>query len=168
MSSNIGKGEVEEKNHPKFYNPMKQKNIYDHRRRRSASNYIEKLKKAVEVSNKKDVNLMRSELDELIFSIYDKLGYFDSLKGIEKRKDPLQRRLQKGARIADPVGKYICPVCKKIGFLFSPNMDERKIDLYMFHILWEEKEVQMCHIGESKRDRILVLSRPSEGILTLR
>ena len=145
----------------------KKPHIYAHRRRKRAHSHVEKLKKIVEVSSIKDAEQLQSKLDDLMFRIYEKLGYFDSLKGVEKRRDPLQRALKKGSRLADPVAYYICPKCRRKGYLFSPNLDEAKVDLYALHILWNEQQMQVCHIGKCRRNLILVRSPPFEGILTL-
>lgn len=151
----------------KYYTPMKKKHMDAYRRRNSASNYVKKLENIIEVSSKKDVKRLLSKLDYLMAGIYEKLGYFDSLKGVEKRRDPLQRALKKGSRLADPVAYYICPKCRRKGYLFSPNLDEAKVDLYALHILWNEQQMQVCHIGKCRRNLILVRSPPFEGILTL-
>jgi hypothetical protein len=145
----------------------KKPHIYAYRRRKRANSYFEKLEKIVDVSSIKDVKQLESKLEDLQFRIYAKLGVFDSLKGEETRKDPLQRALKKGSRIADPVAYYICPKCRRKGYLFSPNLDEDKVDLYALHILWNEQQMQVCHIGKCRRNLILVRSPPSEGILTL-
>jgi hypothetical protein len=72
------------------------------------------------------------------------------------------------SRLADPIARYICRVCGKPGYLFSPNIDEGKVDLYILHLLWKEREVKVCHIKKTKRNQILVLTPPTEGIWTLR
>jgi len=145
----------------------KKKHIYAYRRRNRASRYIEKLGKIVEESSTKDAKKIEGEVNDLWWKIQDKLGFWEDFnQKYELEGDELDRKIKTGeSKLADPVAYYICPRCGKKGYLFSPNLDDYKLDLYMLHIVWDEKRGEFCHLGRTKTDQILILTPPIEGIL---
>ena len=149
---------------------VKKKHIYAYRRRKRANKYIQKLDDIIEISSTKDLKRLMNKINDLWWKIQERLGFFDDFKAWrEVRKSNVEKKIEKGeSRLAVAAALYICPSCRRKGYLFSPNLDGEKLDLYFIHILWEEKEARFCHIGKTKRRQILILSQPEEGILTLR
>ena len=150
--------------------PVKKKHIYAYRRRKRARKHIDELDKIIDVSSTKDLKRLLTPVDDLGWKIRVKLGWFDDLKRDETtRKTTLEKKIESGeSRLAVAAAQYICPICRRGGYLFSPDLDRQKLDLYVLHILWEEQEARFCHLTKTKRDQILILDRPQEGILTLR
>ena len=148
----------------------KKKHIYAYRRRKRACKHIDELDKIIEASSIKDLKRLLTLVDDLGWKIREKLGWFDNLKRDETtRKTTLEKKIESGeSRLAVAAAKYICPSCGRKGYLCSPDLDRQKLDLYFLHILWEKNEVHTCHIGKTKRNQILILDRPREGILSLR
>jgi hypothetical protein len=149
---------------------LKKKHIYAYRRRKRAHKYIQKLDEIVEESSTRDLKRIMNRINDLWWKIREKLGFFDDFKPWrEIRKSKLEKRIESGeSRFAVAAAQYICPSCSKKGYLCSPNLNGEKLDLHVLHILWDEKEVHICHIGKAKRNQILILDRPKEGILTMR
>jgi len=145
----------------------KKKHIYAYRRRKRAFKYIEKLGKIIGKSSTKDIKLFENKINDLWWEIQEKLGFFENFsQRHELRGSAIDKKIKSGeSRLADPLAYYICPKCGKPGYLFSPNLDGSKLDLYMLHILWSEKKVEFCHLGKTKINQILVLTPPIEGIL---
>jgi len=153
----------------------KKEHIYAYRRRERASRYVQKLDKIVQESSKKDVEQLMDQINDLWWTMQDKVGFFEnflsqggefSQRG-ELRESVLDKKIRMGeSKLADTVAYYICSKCGKLGYLFSPDLDGRKLDLYMLHILWPEKQIEFCHLGKTKSHQILVLTPPTEGILT--
>ena len=149
--------------------PVKKKHIYAYRRRKRARTHIDKLDKIIDVSSTKDLKRLLTPVDALGWKIRVRLGWFDDLKRDETtRKTRLEKKIESGeSRLAEAAAQYICPVCQRKGYLCSPDLDREKVDLYVLHILWEEQGVHICHLGKTKRNQILIVDRPREGILTL-
>lgn len=150
--------------------PQKKKHIYAYRRRKRAHKYVQKLDEIIEKSSTKDLKRLESKINDLWWKIQGKLGIFDDLvPSRELRKSKLEKKIESGeSRLAVATAQYICPSCGKRGYLFSPALDRQKLDLYVLHIFWKEKEVHICPITKTKRNQILISERPREGILTLR
>lgn len=149
---------------------VKKKHIYAYRRRKRAEKYIQKLDQIIQESSTKDLKRLMNKINDLWWKIQEKLGFFDDFKPWrEIRKSKLEKKIESGeSRLAVAAAQYICPSCSRKGYLFAPNLNGEKLDLHVLHILWKEKEVHICHIGKTKRNQILILNPPKEGILTLR
>lgn len=147
----------------------KKKHIYAYRRRKRARKHIDELDKIIEASSIKDLKRLLTPVDDLGWKIRVRLGWFDDLERDETtRKSTLEQKIEKGeSRFAVAAAQYICPICRKPGYLFSPDLDRQKLELYALHIFWKEKEVHFCRITKTKRNQILISQRPREGILSL-
>jgi len=149
----------------------KKEHIYAYRRRKTATLCIQKLNKIVEVSSNKDVERLIDGISNLWWAMEEKLGWFDGIpeRG-ERLEPPLDKRVRMGLiRDVNPIARYICPVCRRPGFLFSPNLDlqGRDFDRYILHIEWPEKKTEFCHVPTVKTNLILISAVPAEGILTM-
>jgi len=150
--------------------PAKKKHIYAYRRRKRAKKYLQKLDKIIDESSTKDLKKIRDKINDLWWKIQENLGFFDDFSPWrEFRKSKLEKKIEKGeVRFGVAAAQYVCPVCSKKGYLYSPDLEREKLDLYVLHIFWKEKEAEICHIGKTKRKQILIETLPKEGILTLR
>ena len=148
--------------------PVKKKHIYDYRRRKRALNYIRKLGKIIEESSTKDLKKLLDEVNALYWNIQGKLGFWEGFnQKYELEGDELDKKIKTGeSELVDPIAYYICRKCGRKGYLFSPNIDEHEHDLYILHIIWDEKKAEFCYLGKTKTDQILILTPPIEGILT--
>jgi len=145
----------------------KKKHIYAYRRRNRANKYIEKIGKIVKESGPKDIKKIMDRINDLWWEMQEKLGFWTNFdQKYELNGDRIDRKIKTGeSRLADPIAYYICPKCERKGYLFSPNLDEDKLDLYMLHIILDEKKAEFCHLGKTKINQILILTPPIEGIL---
>jgi hypothetical protein len=112
----------------------KKEHIYAYRRRKTATLCVEKLNKIVQESSKKDVKRLMDKVNELWWAMAEKLGWLDNIpKGGERSETALDKKIKMGLiKDVNPVARYICPVCGKPGYLFSPNLDleGREFDRY--------------------------------------
>jgi hypothetical protein len=150
---------------------QKKPHIYAYRRRRVAKNIVEKLAKIIEESNNKDALKLERSVNELWWKIQEKLGAYDDIPIRGERKETYTDKKIKSSLTVDtqPIGQYVCPVCKKPGFLFSPNMDlnENELRLHMLHIDWPTKQTRFCELNSIRRKLILIKAEPVERILTM-
>jgi len=146
---------------------QKKKHIYAYRRRKRAQNCINKLAQIIEESSPKDLDRLMKLVNDLWAKIIVELGWLDNIDfRREARESAIDRKIRMGeSRLADPLAYYVCRKCGRKGYLFSPNLDEYKLDVYMLHILWPERKVEFCYLGRSKIDQILIQTPPIEGIL---
>jgi hypothetical protein len=149
----------------------KKEHIYAYRRRKTAALCVHKLTKIVQKSGNKDVERLREDINDLFWVMEEKLGWFDNIpKRGERSEPPLDKKLKMGIiREVNPIARYICPVCRRPGFLFSPNLSlqGRDFDRYILHIEWPEKKTEFCHVPTVKTNLILISAVPAEGILTM-
>jgi len=149
----------------------KKEHIYAYRRRRTATLCVEKLNKIVQESSNKDVSRLMDKVNELWWAMVEKLGWLDDIpKRGERSEPPLDEKVKMGLiKDVNPIARYICPVCGRPGYLFSPNLDlkGREFDRYILHIEWPERKTEFCHISKVKTSLILISAVPAEGILTM-
>jgi len=149
----------------------KKKHIYAYRRRKKAQKYINELDRIIEDFSVKDAKKFLNPLNELFWKIYEKLGWLDNIpKRGERWETPLDKKMKMGLiKDVNPIARYICPVCGKPGYLFSPNLDleGREFDRYILHIEWPEKKTKFCHVSKVKTHLIMISVVPVEGILTM-
>ena len=148
----------------------KKKHIYAYRRRKTAKSCIEKLVEISKKMNEKDLGTLRERVHDLLLDMEIKLGYFDDVPGggeIWKLSD--ERKNEEVPAFVHPVARYICPVCRKPGYLFSPNLDPEvdKLDRYILHISVSKESNRLCKITPLKSPLILISTVPSEGIITV-
>jgi hypothetical protein len=156
------------KDNEKKQYPKKKKHIYAYRNRKRAQKYVQKIDLIVDQMSKNDVERLMNRVNELWWKMEEKVGFFDDLVPTREIRDGvLDKKIERGeSKLTIPVARYICSKCGKLGYLFSPDLDGYKLDLYMLHILWPEKQIEFCHLGKTKSHQILVLTSPTEGILT--
>jgi hypothetical protein len=150
----------------------KKPHIYAYRRRKMALLHIQKLNKIVEASSKKDVSRLLSPVNDLFWKMEEKLGFFDGIPKRGERMETLYDKKWKAGLLRDvtPIMQYVCPICRRPGFQFSPNLDleGRELERYMLHVDWPSKKTEFCRISGVKTDLIQISSCPIEGILIIR
>ena len=148
----------------------KKAHIYAYRRRKAAARCVEKLNKIVRESSKKDVERLINSINNLWWGMEEKLGWFDNIpKRGEHWEGPSDKRMRTGLiKDMNPIARYICPVCGRPGYLFSPNLDlrGREFDRYILHIKWPERKTEFCHVSKVKTNLIMISMVPAEGIVT--
>lgn len=149
---------------------QKKQHIYAYRRRQSATKYFEKLTKILKQSNNKDASWLMKGINTLWWSTADKLGWYDDIPKRGERSETYTDKIKTGLTIdMQPIAQYICPICQKPGFLFSPNLDlnENELKRYMLHIDWPSRQTGFCDLQSVRRKLILIRAEPVEGILTM-
>lgn len=150
---------------------QKKPHIYSYRRRQAATRNIAKLAKIIQQSNNKDVQLLQKGINALWWSTAEKLGWFDDIpKRGERSETYTDKKIKTGLTVdMQPIAQYVCPICQKPGFLFSPNLDlnENELKRYMLHIDWPSKQTSFCDLLSIRRKLILIRAECAEGILTM-
>lgn len=149
----------------------KKPHIIAYRRRKSAANYVKKLSKIAQEMNEKDLVLLNKKLDSLHIDIGTKLGWYDAIpKRGERYETPAQKLKESLTRNIIPIPRCSCPVCHRLGFLFSPNLDLRGRDFkrFILHIEWPSMKTEFCQIPPLKTNLTWVEGEPAEGIFVLR
>jgi hypothetical protein len=150
----------------------KKPHIYAYRRRKTSTLCVQKLNKIVQESSNKDVQRLMKSINNLLWAMEEKLGWFDNIpKGGERWETPLEKKVRMGEmNFVNIIASYICPKCGRPGYLFSPNLDlkGKKFDRHMLHITWPEKKTEFCQISKVKTHLILISNSPAEGILTMK
>jgi hypothetical protein len=160
--------------------PQKKKNIYAYRRRNFAKKCITRLNQISTEMSKKDLKELDKKVSALSFDLAIKLGVLDNifegkkiLELFDKRKTVAQERKEERKTekpvFIQPMATYICPKCKKAGYLFLPNIDTEasKLERSILHVPTTGEPPSMCKIQEWKLDNlILIMKTPTEGIVT--
>ena len=159
---------------------QKKKHIYAYRRRNFAKNCLIKLNQISSEMSKKDLKKLDKMISALSFDLVIKLGVFDNisegkkiLELFDKRKSVEEERKEEREAekpvFIQPVACYVCPKCKKAGYLFLPNIDTEasKLERYILHVPTTGEPPSMCKIQAWKLDNlILIMKTPTEGIVT--
>lgn len=130
--------------------------------------------------SKKDLKELDKMVSALSFDLAIKLGFFDNisegkkiLELFDKRKTVEEERKEEREAekpvFIQPMSTYICPKCKKAGYLFLPNIDTEasQLERCILHLSTTGEPPSMCKIQEWKLDNlILIMKTPTEGIVT--
>jgi hypothetical protein len=130
--------------------------------------------------SKKDLKELDKMVSNLSFDLAIKLGILDNisegkkiLELFDKRKTVAQERKEERKAektvFIQPVSTYVCPKCKKAGYLFLPNIDTEasKLECCILHVPTTGEPPSMCKIQPWKTDNlILIMKTPNEGIVT--
>jgi hypothetical protein len=159
----------------------KKKDIYAFRRRNFYKNCITKLNKISAEMSKKDLKQLDKMISDLSFNLAIKRGVLNNVSGIkdilelgdERKSVKEERKEEREAEkpiFIQPIACYVCPECKRAGYLFLPNIDTEAstLERYILHIPTTGEAPSMCKIQPWKtNDLILIMKTPTEGIVTL-
>ena len=160
--------------------PQKKKHIYAYRRRNFAKKCTIKLNQISSEMSKKDLKKLDKMVSALRFDLAIKLNVFDNipegkkiLELFDKRKTVEEERKEEREAekpvFIQPMATYICPKCKKPGYLFLPNIDTEasQLERRILHVPTTGEPPSMCKIQEWKLDNlILIMKTATEGIVT--
>jgi hypothetical protein len=152
-----------------------------YRRREAAYGCIRKLKKLIEESSNKDAEILFWKINEVLWKASNKSKIFgeehissdkkgnEDDKVFERNEDDEQIEAMDRKFGCFAVEHYFCPVCRKTGYQFSPNLDAEGQDLerYILHIGWPLEESTYCHIPPAKKRLFLFSRLPTEGVFTI-
>src|SRR5665647_3183384 len=98
--------------------------------------------------SKKDLKTLDKMVSALSFDLAIKLGAFDNisegkkiLELFDKKKTVAQERKEEREAetpvFIQPMATYVCPKCKKAGYLFLPNIDTEASQLLFNFLLYD-------------------------------
>jgi len=145
----------------------KKPHIYAYRRRKAASHCLEKLQKIVNQSSVKDCEKLEKQFSKLWWKMNDeKLHIFDLVpEGGEVNDKHVEESKMRTVR---PVMRYLCPVCKRPGYQYSPKLklETSKFPRYMIHFSFDDETFRVCELPEGKIQHFILSNVPDEGFFT--
>lgn len=148
-----------------------------YRRRGKTARHIEKLSKLIQESNDKDVGFLLEDINNLWWKAANKIRHLGDIHGlinekgeVEEEGDNVDEEIESMNRKFGcfAVGRYYCPACKNLGYLFSPNLnaDEKDLELYILHLNFPLENSTFCKIPSIKRHLLMIEAIPDSGVLT--
>jgi hypothetical protein len=130
--------------------------------------------------NKQDLKDLDKMVSSLSFDLAIKLGMLDNnsegkkiLELFDRRKSVEQERKEERKAekpvFIQPISCYVCPTCKKAGYLFLPNIDAEasKLERLILHVPSNGEAPSICKIQPLEtHNLILIVKSPTEGIVT--
>jgi hypothetical protein len=146
------------------YYQKKKPHIYAYRRRKAASRCLEKLGEIVNQSSVKDCEKLEEQFSRLWNKMNDeKLHIFHFIP----EKGEVNDKHAEDSKMHDvrPIARYLCPICKRPGYLYSPKLDAETgaFSRYIFHFSFNDEAFWMHELPPGKTKHFIVSNTPHEG-----